>query len=109
MEYTMVIQVLTKFQLKTNLIGEAVVKKVILPQICPIYGPSLAQILSKIARSEWISKFSKIYHGNTHTDRVSSQNDHDWWWYCQKGNFATNKTHVWHFCGQIIPNYPNIK
>ena len=78
MKYTMVIQVLTEFQLKITIIGEAIAKKVNLPQICPIYGPSLAQILSKIAKSEYISECSKIYHGNTHTDRVSSQNYHDW-------------------------------
>ena len=68
---------------------------VILPkrQFCPKFGHiwnSRAQILSKIAQFEWISEFSKIYHENTHTDRVSSQNDHDWWWYCHKGNFAPN-------------------
>ena len=33
MKYTMVIQVLTKFQLKITMIGEAIAKKVILDQI----------------------------------------------------------------------------
>ena len=84
----MEIQVLTKFQLKITLIGDAVAKKVILPQMWPIFRPSLVQIVSKIAKFEWISEFSNIYHENTHTDRVSSQNDHDWLWYCQIGNFV---------------------
>ena len=74
----MEIQVLAKFQLKITLIGEAVAKNVILPQIWPIFRPSLAQIVSKIAKFERISKFSDLNHGNTHTDRVSSQNDNDW-------------------------------
>ena len=69
----MKIQVLTEFKLKIiTLTGEAFSK------IWPIYGPSLAQILSKIAKFELISEFSKIYHGNTHIDRVSSQNYHVW-------------------------------
>ena len=63
MKYTTVIQVLTKFQLKITLIGESIGKNVILPQIWPIYGHSMAQILSKIAQFEWISEFSKRYHG----------------------------------------------
>ena len=41
----MEIQVLTEFKLKITLIGEAIAKKVILTQILPIFGPSLAQIL----------------------------------------------------------------
>ena len=47
------------------MIGEAIVKKEILQQIWPIFGPSLAQILSKIAKFEGISECYNIYHGNT--------------------------------------------
>ena len=36
--YTMDIQVLTEFQLKITMIGETISKKVILPQIRPIFG-----------------------------------------------------------------------
>ena len=43
MKNTMVIQVLTEFQLKITMIGEAIAKKVILDQILPIFGPSLVQ------------------------------------------------------------------
>ena len=46
----MEIQVLTEFKLKINLIGEAIAKKEIVPQIWLIY--SMAQILSKIAQFE---------------------------------------------------------
>ena len=53
----MEIQVLTEFQLKITLIDEAISKKVILPQICPVFGPSFAQIVSKIAKFEIISQF----------------------------------------------------
>ena len=52
MKYTMVIQVFTEFQLQITMIGEDIAKKVILPQIWPIFGPSLAHILSKIAKFE---------------------------------------------------------
>ena len=48
----MEIQILTEFQPKIHLIGEAIAKKVLLPQIWPIYGPSMAQILTKIAQYE---------------------------------------------------------
>ena len=48
----MEIQLLTEFQLKITLTGEAIAKKVILPQIWPIYVPFLAQICSKIAQFE---------------------------------------------------------
>ena len=48
----MEIQVLTQFQFEITLIGEAIAKKAILPQICPIFGPSMAQILSKVAKFE---------------------------------------------------------
>ena len=50
--YTMVIQVLTKFQIKMTMVGEAIAKKIMLPQILPIFGHSLAQILSKIDKFE---------------------------------------------------------
>ena len=53
----MEIQVLTEFQLKITLIGEAITKKVIFPQIMTIFRPSLAQSVSKIAKFEWISLF----------------------------------------------------
>ena len=43
MTYTIVIQVLTEFQLKIATIGEAMAKKVILDQIWPIFGPNCAQ------------------------------------------------------------------
>ena len=68
--YTKEIQVLTEFPLKITLIGEAIAKKVILYPIWTIFGPSLAQILSKIANFERISKFSDLYHGNTTTSRI---------------------------------------
>ena len=45
MKYTMVIQVLTEFQLK-------ITKKVILDKIWPIFGPSLVQIVPKIPKFE---------------------------------------------------------
>ena len=48
--HTIEIEVLTEFQLKTTMIGDDIAKKVILPQIWPIFGPSLAQIVSKIAK-----------------------------------------------------------
>ena len=54
MKYTMVIQVLTKFQLKITMIGEAIAKNVILNQIWPIFGPSLVQIVPKIPEFEKI-------------------------------------------------------
>ena len=57
-----------------TMIGDDTAKKVIFPLIWPIFRPSLAQIVSKIAKFERISKFSDLYHGNTHTNRVSSQN-----------------------------------
>ena len=41
----MEIQVLTEFQLKITLIGEAFTKNVILPQIMTIFRPSVAQIV----------------------------------------------------------------
>ena len=74
----MEIHILTEFHLKMAMIVDGIDKKVILPQILPIFGPSLAQIMSKIAKSERISKFSDLNHGNTHTDRISSQNENDW-------------------------------
>ena len=78
----MEMQLLTEFPLKMTIIDEAIAKKVILLQIWHTFGPSLVQILSKIAKFERISEFSNIYHENTHTDRVSSQNDYDWRSYC---------------------------
>ena len=44
----MEIHILTEFHLKMTMIGDDIDKKVILPQILPISGPSLAQIMSKI-------------------------------------------------------------
>ena len=52
MNYTMVIQVLTKFRLKITMIGEAISKNVFLNQIWPIFGPSLVQIVPKIPEFE---------------------------------------------------------
>ena len=43
----MVIQVLTEFKLKITMVGEGIVKNVILDQILPIFGPSLVQIVPK--------------------------------------------------------------
>ena len=48
----MEIQVLTEFQLKIIMIGEAIAKNVILDQIWPIFGPSLVQIVPKIPKFE---------------------------------------------------------
>ena len=76
--YTMVMQVLTDFQLEIIIIGEAIVKMVIFYQIWPICGTFVVQIVYKIAKFELISEFSNLYHGNTNTDRVSSQNDNHW-------------------------------
>ena len=53
----MEIQVLTEFQLQITQIGEDIAKKVILPQIWPIFRPSLVKIVSKIAKFERISNF----------------------------------------------------
>ena len=50
----------------------------ILDKIVAKEGQQISQILSKIATFELISEFSNIYHGNTHTARVSSQNYNDW-------------------------------
>ena len=52
MMYTMIIQVLTDFQLKIIIIGEAIAKVVILDQIWPIFGLFLVQIVSKISKFE---------------------------------------------------------
>ena len=46
----MEIHILTEFHLKMTMIGDDISKKVILPQIWLMFGPSLAQILSKIAK-----------------------------------------------------------
>ena len=56
------------------LVGEAIDKNIILPNIRPIFEPSFAKITSKIAKFERISAFSDLNHGNTSTDRVSAQN-----------------------------------
>ena len=50
MMYTMLIEVLTEFQLKITMIGGDIGKKVFLPQIKPMFGASLAQILSKLSK-----------------------------------------------------------
>ena len=68
--YTMEIQVLTEFQLKITIIGEATSENLILAKIGHIFRPSLAQILSKIANFERISKFSDLNNGDTSTGRV---------------------------------------
>ena len=74
----MEIQVLTEFQLKITLNGEAIAKKVTVPQIWPIFRPSLAQIVSKIAKFVRISKFSDFNHVNIITVRVSAHNYPNW-------------------------------
>ena len=48
----MEIHILTEFHLKMTMIGDDIAKKVILDQIWPIFGPSLVQIVSKIAKFE---------------------------------------------------------
>ena len=70
-----------RVSVKITRICEAIAKKVILPQIWPIFRPSLAQIVSKIAKFVRISKFSDLNHGNTSTDWVSTQNDPNIWIY----------------------------
>ena len=70
------------------------------PKLCPNLDLLWPKILSKITKCEWISEFSNLYHGNAHTDLVSSQYDNDWSWYWQKDNFAQNFTHIWTFLGQ---------
>ena len=52
MMYTMVIQVLTNFQLEIIIIGEAIAKMVILERILPIFAPFLVQIVSKTVKFE---------------------------------------------------------
>ena len=66
----MEIHILTQFNFKMTMIGDNIAKKVILPQISPMYGPSLAQIVSKIAKFERIPNLFDLNHGNIHTDRV---------------------------------------
>ena len=85
-----------------TLIDEAIAKNVILLQIWTIFRPSLAHIVSKIAKFEIISKFSDLNHGNTSIDRVSAQNYHNWLRYCQKGNFGPHLTRIWTF---FKPNF----
>ena len=74
----MEIQVLNKFQLKIAIIGEAVAKKVIFTRIWPIFRPSLAQVVSQIAKFERISNFYDLKRVNTRTGRDSAQNYHNW-------------------------------
>ena len=93
----MEIQVLAKFHLKITIIYEARFTNLILPQIWSIFGFSLAQLLSRIHKFERISNFSDLNHGNTSSDRVSTQNYRNWWSYCQKVNFATTLAHIWIF------------
>ena len=52
MKYTIAMQVLTKFQLKITMIGEAIAKNVILDQIWRIFGPNMLQIVPKITKFE---------------------------------------------------------
>ena len=90
----MEIQVQTEFPIKITIIDEDIATNLIFHQIWPIVGPSLGKMLSKIDRFEWITEFSNIYHGNTHSERDSSKNDDHCWWYCQKCNFATKLDHI---------------
>ena len=46
----MEIHKLTEFHLKMTMIGVDIAKKAILPQITPMFGPSLAQIRSKLSK-----------------------------------------------------------
>ena len=46
----MEIQILTEFHLKITIFGDDIAKKVILPQIWPIFRPSLTQIVLKRAK-----------------------------------------------------------
>ena len=82
MVYTMVIQVLTKFQLKITMIGEAIAKKVIFNQIWPIFESSLVQIVPKIPvpdTKQQIFQISGVYHStyirSTSTGGVSALNN----------------------------------
>ena len=70
----MEINILTQFQLKMTVIGEAIAKNVILSPIWTIFRPSLAQIMSKIGKFETISKFSDLNHGNASTGGVTTLN-----------------------------------
>ena len=69
------IQVLSEFQLKMILIVEAIAKKVILPQIWPIFGYFCPKFYPIDAKFVSISNFSEFNHINTSTDRLSTQND----------------------------------
>ena len=106
----MVIQVLTDFQLEIIIIGEAISKIVIFDQICPIFWQFLVQIVSKISQFERISTFSDLRHGNKSSERVSTQNDHNWWSYCQNGNCAQNLAHILSKIAEFewISEFPNI-
>ena len=74
----MEIHILTEFHLKITMSGDDISKNVILPKICPIFAPSMAQIFSKIANFERISNLYDLKHGNTSTDQVSAQNCPNW-------------------------------
>ena len=52
---TMAVQVLAKFQLQINKIGDNIAKKQILPQTLVIFGPSFAQIVFTISKFEGMS------------------------------------------------------
>ena len=74
----MEIHILAELYLKITMFGDNIAKTVIFPQILPIFGPSLAQILSKIAKFEMISNFYDLQHGNTSTNQVPAQNYPNW-------------------------------
>ena len=61
------IQVLTEFQLKMTMIDEYIAKKLIFVKIELIFGPSLAEILSKIAKFRRMIQFYDVYNENTST------------------------------------------
>ena len=71
----MEIQVLTEFQLKITIIGEAISKKLILPHIWTLFGQNFVKQIGKFER---ISNLYDLKHGNTSTDQVSAQNYHNW-------------------------------
>ena len=68
--YTMEVHILTEFHLQMTIMMKILPKKVILPNILPIVGPYVAQILSKIAKFEKISNLYDLKRGNTSTDKV---------------------------------------
>ena len=66
----MKIHILTEFHLTLTMIGDDIVKKVILPQILLIFRPSFANFFSKIANFQRISNFYDLKRGNTSTRQV---------------------------------------